>query len=176
MERVAGNYAMFTSPPHGSHAVKHNNVLLLSDLKLPKTGPWSKYDVNHRGLRGIAERHLIILGVLQSAVCAEMVEQAKEMKEIKTLLSSITSDSLLTLDELVTNLFEARKKIRLLRSPTQIAHCETKSNKVGLSYIVKVWNELQELIEVPLDEEKTVEHSATEGYVSDGDLSFKPLI
>jgi hypothetical protein len=39
MEEVAGNLAMFTSPPHGPHAVKHNNVLLLSDLKLPKKGP-----------------------------------------------------------------------------------------------------------------------------------------
>jgi hypothetical protein len=66
-----------------------------------------------------------------------MIEQAKELKEIKSLFSSIATGEL-SFEELVTNFFEARKKIRLLRSPTQIAHCETKSNKFGLAYIVKV--------------------------------------
>jgi hypothetical protein len=66
-----------------------------------------------------------------------MIEQTKEVKEIKSLFLSIVTGEL-SFEELIVNFFEARKKIRLLRSPTQIAHCESKSNKVGLAYIVKV--------------------------------------
>jgi hypothetical protein len=57
--------------------------------------------------------------------------------------------------------------IRLLRSPTQIAHCEVKSNRVGLAYVVKVWAELQELVLDASDREENVVNT-TEDHISDG--------
>jgi hypothetical protein len=71
-------------------------------------------------------------------VSAEMIQQEKDMKEIKTLLRGLSSEPSLSLEELLVNFFNAKKMIRLLRSPTQIAHCEVKSNRVGLAYVVKV--------------------------------------
>jgi len=174
MERVTGNYAMFASPPHGAHAVKHNNVLLLKDLILPKSGPWSKYNVEHRGLLDMPERHLIVLGILQSAVSNEMITQVKEFNKAKALIDSCHAGDK-SLHDTIVSFVEADKMLRLLRSPTQIAHCDTKSNRVGLSHTMKVWYELQELMGEIQEKEEIVQHEETEETLSsdtDGDTVF----
>jgi len=107
------------------------------------------------------ERHLIVLGILQSAVSNEMITQVKEFNKAKALVDSCHKGDL-SLHDTIVSFVEADKMLRLLRSPTQIAHCDTKSNRVGLSHTMKVWYELQELMGEIQEKEEIVQQEETE--------------
>jgi hypothetical protein len=126
--------------------LENNDVLRLSDLKVPPKSRWCGYKEDEWGVYGLEPMgDLSLFSALQAAVYKELSSQRLDLKEVNTLSLDFKWRPGDLSDDIV-KFVELEKALRLFRSPRQIVHADAKSNRIGLGFQVKLWKELQDLI------------------------------
>jgi hypothetical protein len=137
--------------------LEDNSVLRLSDLKIPPNHRFSQYNDERFGVYGQEPMgDLNLFSSLQAAVYKELMAQRLDLQD----LNKISMDFKWRPQDLEADIIkyvDLERRLRLFRSPTQIVHADTKSNKIGLGFQVKVWNQFKAFL-LPYIEEQPQEN------------------
>jgi hypothetical protein len=120
--------------------LEDNSVLRFTDLQIPQGHRFKEYNDNNFGVYGkepIGDMN--IFNSLQAAVYNDLQAQRLGLQELHQVALNFKWAPG-TLEDDLLKVVDFERKLRLFRSPRQIVHADTKSNRLGLGFQVRVWN------------------------------------